>query len=130
MQALEYKKPNGLTIISVDSIDRLVELPKEDKSGSTDKKITETPKTDKKSETTETEEKPLSVKFIKDLAGEKLSIRGYSTNPADISQFIYDLSKLQFITDLELKAIEEKIINGTEHINVFEAILTVGGVEN
>jgi hypothetical protein len=133
MQALEYKKPSGLTIISVDSMDRLVELPKEGGTDSKENKATETPKTNKKSETTETvktEEKPLSVKFLKDLAGEKLSIRGYSTNPADISQFIYDLSTLEFITDLELKAIEEKIVNGTEHINVFEAIITVGGVEN
>jgi hypothetical protein len=132
MQALEYNKPYGLTIISVDSMDRLVDFPKEGVPDSNANKATETPKTDKKVEPTQgkTEEKPLSVKFIKDLAGEKLSIRGYSNNPADISQFIYDLSKLEFIADLELKAIEEKMINGTEHINVFEAILTLGGVSN
>jgi hypothetical protein len=134
MQALEYNKPYGLTIISVDSMDRLVESAQEDVTDSEGKKATETPKPDKKAEPTqekiEQEEKPLSVKFIKDLAGEKLSIRGYSSNPADISQFIYDLSKLEFIADLELKAIEEKMINGTEHINVFEAVLTLGGVSN
>ena len=63
---------------------------------------------------------------IKDLAGEKVSIRGYSTNPKDISMFLYNLSKLPCIAKVELKAIEENTMGG-ERINLFEAILTLGG---
>ena len=113
MKFLEENKPYGLTLLSVDSLDRLVQ--KEETSGKE-----ETP--------VEPEVAELEVKAdaIKDLAGEKVSIRGYSTNPKDISMFLYNLSKLPCIAKVELKAIEENTMGG-ERINLFEAILTLGG---
>lgn len=129
MKTLELNKPYGLTIISVDSMDRLIQLVK--KEGETAKSTT-TPDTKAETSkiTTLPEEELPKIKYVKDLAGEKLSIRGYSSSPAEISQFIFDLSKQSYITDLELKAIEQKVINGTDTINVFEVVLTVGGVKN
>lgn len=129
MQVLEYQKPYGLTIISVDSIDMLVN--KMEAAG--EKPLEETKKdgiTGNPEQTPTPIPKPPTVEYTKDLSGEKLSIRGYSSNPSDISIFLYDLSKLPYIADLELKAIEENKINGVETINVFEAILTLGGNKN
>jgi len=129
MQVLEYQKPYGLTIISVDSIDRLVN--KMEVAG--EKSLEKTKKDEKTGNPEQTPtptQKPPTVEYTKDLSGEKLSIRGYSSNPNDISIFLYDLSKLPYIEDLELKAIEENKINGIDTINVFEAILTLGGNKN
>ena len=119
MQSVESYKPYGLTLISIDSLDRLAKF--ETGEGKTD-----IPKEAEKQKTQEGEQTtPPAIKYEKDLSGEKLVVRGISQNPSDIASFISSLSKLDYISDLELKAIEEHTINGIDKANVFEAILTI-----
>ena len=133
MQTVENQKPSGLTIISIDSADRLTEQKTETVASTAQGTMTPEPNEKKEAEkeesaetiTAETKEKTeaLSLAYEKDLSGGKLVIRGYSFNPSDIATFINDLSKLPYVADTELKAIEEHTVNGVDTANIFEAIL-------
>ena len=126
MQWIEYQKPYGLTLISIDSADRLAN---DEATSSLTPRATTTPspppremsEASKKESTLEKPQK--TIGYNRDLSGEKLVIRGYSANPSDIALFVANLSKSDYVEDLELKAIEEHTINGTERANIFEAVL-------
>lgn len=149
MDYLEYNKPEGLTIISVESVDRMV-LPekKENEENaassetakqpeSTDEiKDTATNEADKKSEENNDDssniaddkakkEETKSAKYEKDLSGEKIVLRGFAKNTQDISKYIYKLSSMPEISNITLSGIEEQVFNVSEKITIFEAVLEV-----
>lgn len=141
IQTIENQKPQGLKIISIDSVDRLVlaepktddkESEKADASAEqTEKQTDDTaaeadkPQEEKKADKPSKEAAASNVAYEKDLSGNKLSVRGYSTNMSDIASFISALSKLPYVSETEIKAVEEHSVNGTEKANIFEAILTL-----
>ncbi|OQB13486.1 MAG: hypothetical protein BWY15_01783 [Firmicutes bacterium ADurb.Bin193] len=145
IQTLENQKPQGLKIISIDSVDRLIAAePKgddkesektEDSAEQTEKQAekqaddtaaeSDKPQGEKKAEEPGKDAASSNVVYEKDLSGNKLSVRGYSTNMSDIASFISALSRLPYVAETEIKAIEEHSVNGTEKANIFEAILTL-----
>lgn len=145
IQTLENQKPQGLKIISIDSVDRLIASEpksndkesenKENSKEQTEKQAekdaadtdteSEKPQEEKKSEDEQKNSAAPNVVYEKDLSGNKLSVRGYSTNMSDIASFISSLSRLPYVAETEIKAIEEHSVNGTEKANIFEAILTL-----
>lgn len=145
MYDVESKRPSDVFIISVDSEDRLIN------EGVQEKKQTENAEDTKKAEKTdEAEEKPETenadkdtekqadqidekaakpeIKYTEDLSGQRIVIRGYGGKQESISNFIYDIAHLSYISNAEITAIEEhKIENGV--YNIFEITVT-GGVYN
>lgn len=128
MQEIEFQKPYGLTLISIDSANRL-DHEEPVSSPASQSMVTPSPSTKTTPEASRNDsavEKPQkTVTYEHDLSGQKLVVRGYSANPGDIALFINNLSKLDYVENLELKAIEEHTINGTEKANIFEAELTL-----
>lgn len=123
INAVTEQKPEGLTIISIDSADRLISVDKNESTEST--VLPKQQETDKEKELNPTSS-PTAAKQVvyeKDLAGSKLIVRGYSTDSATIASFVSNLSRLFYVADAELKAIEEHTINGTDKANVFEVVL-------
>lgn len=141
IQTLENQKPQGLKIISIDSVDRLIaaepkaddkesektEDSKEQIEKNADDTAAESEKSpeEKKSDDAKNASAASNVTYEKDLSGNKLSVRGYSTNMSDIASFISSLSRLPYVAETEIKAIEEHSVNGTEKANIFEVILTL-----
>lgn len=129
MRMLEADKPEGLTLISVDSADRLVtqtEIQQVEPETAVDPEEKNEPQDESEQEAELNPEAVQAVpelNYVKDLSGEKLVVRGYSPNPAEIAEFISTLSKQAYIANVELKAIEEHPINGLEAANLFEAVL-------
>ncbi len=117
MQAVEQQKPAGLTIISIDSADRLI--PREEQP----EKIPESQSIKETEKETEESAPVKAASYEKDLSGSKLIVRGYSANPSDIASFVNTLSRLFYVSETELKAIEEHTINGYDTVNIFETIL-------
>jgi len=127
MKAVESQKPEGLTLISVDSADRLKEetasvenAASQPKSGKEMKSEVKDPAAKSSDQDVKTE-----ITYQKDLSGEKLIVRGYSTNPSDVAAFLYNISQLPYISAVELKAIEEHTVNGTQTANIFEVVLSL-----
>ena len=134
IQTLENQKPR-------DSVDRLIaaepkpddkesektEDSKEQTEKNTDDTAAESEKSPegKKSEDAKNASAPSNVTYEKDLSGNKLSVRGYSTNMLDVASFISSLSRLPYVAETEIKAIEEHSVNGTKKANIFEVILTL-----
>ena len=150
MYDLEIYRPETVTIISIDTPDRLVNegvhdeneekaSEKNDNKKSDDKKKEEAKDSkekkddkDKKEEsdkaedeTENKEEDDGKIKYVSDLTGQELVIRGYGSNQNDISQFIYNLSKLSYIASAKITAIEEHTIEDGVY-NIFE-ITVLGG---
>lgn len=124
MDYLERCKPNGLTVISIDSLDRMSITNEESIEAAlpdTESKQTEATK---ETEVIKQEEMKASG-YEKDLSGERLVLRGLADNTQDISTYIYKLSQAPMIVNIELSGIEEQVFNQTKHINIFEAILEV-----
>ena len=130
MNDLENIRPDSVNIISVDTPDRLInegvsdedkekENEKEEKS---EKEVTE-------NEETEATEKPFAtpeIKYTGDLRGMEMVIRGFGKRQDDISAFIFELSKLSYITDAKITAIEEhEMLDGQEY-NIFEIVVKGG----
>lgn len=135
MYDLEAYRPKDVYIISVDSIERLInEGVREEEE---DKKLSEKEKEedkdkDKKEDTenleNETDEKELipKIEYTEDLSGREIIIRGFGKTQESISEFIYEITHLSYISNAEITAIEEhKIENGI--YNIFEIKVT-GGV--
>ena len=141
MWDMETNRPDGVSIISVDSPDRLINEGEnkepeqtepakegEDNSGENTGQAEE-----KDNENIEEEQTPEGtpepimgeIAYSSDLAGQELTIRGYGKNQDDISKFIYALSNLSYITSVKITAIEEHPMpEGT--YNIFE-IKIMGG---
>lgn len=127
MNDLENIRPDSVNIISVDTPDRLInegvsEDEKEETKDETENEVTE-------AEETEETEKPFAnpqIKYTGDLKGMEMVIRGFGKRQDDISAFIFELSKLSYITDAKITAIEEhEMLDGQEY-NIFEIVVKGG----
>ncbi len=142
MRDMESNRPDGVSVISVDSQDRLVnegennepkqaKLGKEGKGSSKKQNGQAEAKENEntgKEQTPEELTEPLMEKitYSSDLAGQELTIRGYGKNQDDISKFIYALSNLPYISSVKITAIEEHPMPAGTY-NIFE-IKIIGGV--
>ena len=131
MYDVEAHRPADVSIISVDSSERLINEgvsdEKEDKEEKSKEKDDEKEKKEEKDaeEGEETEITP-KIEYNEDLSGRVIVIRGFGKNQESISKFIYDITHLPYLTNAEITAIEEhKIEDGT--YNIFEVKVT-GGV--
>lgn len=125
MYDLEACRPADLFIISVDSADRLVNEGANEKTdeteenkGSAEENGEEQPETDKLPE----------IAYKHDLAGEEITIRGYSANQESLSNFIYDITHFSYIGSARITGIEEHKIEDGKY-NIFEIVVT-GGAYN
>ena len=124
MNFLEQSKPNGLTVISVDSLDRMSVI--EDDIVETASPDMEFEQTDESEETEAPKQEELkTASYEKDLSGERLVLRGLADNTQTISAYVYKLSQAPMIANIELSGIEEQAFNQTKQIIIFEAILEV-----
>jgi len=123
VQDLELYRPFGVCLLSVDSTDRLIN------KGASEKETGQKQQTAEEKPQGEKEEKAEvnlpKVEYIKDLSGEKLIIRGYSSSQEAVSKFIYDVSHLSYITNSQITAIEQHNMDGNP-VNFFEFIVTGG----
>ena len=141
MRDMETNRPDGVSIISVDSPDRLInegenkepEQTEPAKEGEDNSGENTGQGEEKDNENIEEEQTPEGtpepvmgkIAYSSDLAGQELTIRGYGKNQDDISKFIYALSNLSYITSVKITAIEEHPMpEGT--YNIFE-IKIIGG---
>ena len=127
---LEYYRPSGVSIISVDTKDRLAgNVKSEEKKGKDDKddkKTKDSKIEDENGNAGDNTELGGRIGYVSDLAGQEIVIRGFGSNQDDISGFIYNITQLSYITNAKITGIEEhKFIDG--NYNVFE-ITVVGGV--
>lgn len=129
MRDIELYRPYTVSILSVDSRDRLVnEGTAKNLEPSDEPEIIEENAMNTESNTDNGDTpKPAEARltYIKDLAGEEIVIRGYGQNSEDISKFIYDISRLDYITSANITAIEQHTLNGSAE-NIFE-ITVIGG---
>ena len=139
MYDLEAHRPSDVYIISVDSGERLinegVQEEDTDKKKSTSEKNSNQEKSDAKTEKeaedkendeVEATETVPRIEYTEDLSGREMVIRGFGKNQESISAFIYDITHLPYISNVDITAIEEhKIEDGI--YNIFEIKVT-GGV--
>ena len=128
MNDTEKCRPESVNIISIDTPDRLIN------EGVVEESENENDNTQEKEESVKPADENLSeeeeiqegkIEYLTDLTGQVLTVRGFGDTQEDISKFIYDLSKLSYITSADITAIEEhRIEDGT--YNIFE-ITVVGG---
>lgn len=116
LQTVENEKPQGLTILSIDSAERLIQA-------MTAKQTEDTENTEPTEEAEGQQVQLPELTYEKDLSGSKLVVRGYSGDPAEVASFVDSLSKLPYVASTELKAIEEHPVSETEKANIFELIL-------
>lgn len=125
MEFLLSCKPKGLTIISVDSMDRMIDIEEKNVEPNVSSD-TETIQSEELQKTEMPEQEILkNVIYDKDLSGEQLVLRGLAKSTQDISAYIYKLSQAKMISNIELSGIEEQIFNQSEKVTIFEAILEV-----
>lgn len=136
---LEAMRPEDVFIISVDSLDRLInegaqdeqkqerEQPADNQEEGEQQEKSDDAKDKQAGEDTVEEENHTSpeIGYKEDLAGREIVIRGYGKNQKSISQYLYDITHLSYIGSSKITAVEEhKMENGT--YNLFEMIVTGG----
>ena len=131
MSDLEDNRPDGVFIISIDTPDRLVNEGKQEDEEK-EEESTERPDKEKDAEGEKSEnrenETEITKEYVRDICEQTITVRGYGENQDDISNFIYALSKLPYISHTKITAIEEhKIEDGI--YNIFEVKLQ-GGRKN
>ena len=122
LQTVENQKPPGLTIISIDSADRLAKAMTAEQQPEPDAKPRQTAQP---TQTPQPQGQIREIQYENDMSGNKLVVRGYSADPAEVAAFIDALSKLPYVETAELKAIEEHPVNEYQKANVFELILSL-----
>lgn len=129
MHDVELYKPNTVSIISIDSRDRLTNegVAETDKTLSKDEATKEQKEKTKENQENEPakETSPTKLEYAKDLSGGEIVIRGYGQNSQDISTFIYNISKLNYIASVKITAIEQHTLDDKEE-SIFE-ITVIGG---
>lgn len=119
MNELDYLCPATVQIISIDTRDRLINEGRVDEEETEDSNEKNTEQEEEQDE--DTPEEP----ELSDLYGQEIVIRGFGKNQDDISRFVYGLSNLSYIKDLDVTGIEEhKIEDGI--YDIFE-IIVIGG---
>lgn len=129
MNDLENIRPESVYIISVDTPDRLInEGKKEEEEEKKEEKQEESNETDtEKDKLVEIEDlvKP-EIKYVDDLTGKDIVIRGYGKKQDDISAFIFELSKIPYINSAKITAIEEHDMLDGQKYNIFEIVVQGG----
>lgn len=129
MHDIELYKTNTVSIISIDSRDRLINegAVETEKSPSNDSDTKEKKEQSEEGQAKEPagETNTIKPEYVKDLSGAEIVIRGYGQNSEDISKFIYNISRLNYITSAKITAIEQHILND-EAESIFE-ITVIGG---
>ena len=132
MHDMENVRSESVYIISVDTPDRLIDEGDNEEEGNNKEENNVENTEDKDSEKSEEEltqtEEP-KIEYTGDLSARNIVIRGYGQNQRDISSFIYELSKLSYIKDAKVSAIEEHKMADGNMYNIFEIIVT-GGADN
>lgn len=132
MYDLEACRPSDVYIISVDSSERLInegvqEEKKDDsKEDTAVEKETENTDKEKTDEKTDEKVKEPKIEYTEDLSGREIVIRGFGNNQDSISEFIYDVTHLTYLSNATITAIEEHEIEDGIY-NIFEIKVT-GGV--
>ncbi len=128
MNDLETNRPDTVTIISVDTDDRLV-----NEGAREEKDTSEKADKDKKAENNKTEEEQKEadivvpeIKYESDIAGKTITIRGYGKESDDITKFIYKISNFPYVRDVAITGIEEHKMLEKKTNNIFEIKLTGG----
>ena len=129
MNDVENIRPESVYIISVDTPDRLInEGKKEEEEEKKEEKQEESKETDtEKDKLVEIEDlvKP-EIKYVDDLTGKDIVIRGYGKKQDDISAFIFELSKIPYINSAKITAIEEHDMLDGQKYNIFEIVVQGG----
>lgn len=122
MNNLEDIRPESVHIISIDTPDRLVNegLKAEEDEQEQEEII-------KENENEKQETVGGIIEYTDDLAGKNIVIRGYGKKQDEISVFIYELSRLPYVSSADITAIEEHKMNDGETYNIFEVVV-IGGV--
>ena len=131
MNDVENIRPESVYIISVDTPDRLINEGKKEEEKPEETK--EPVKEDSKDSETEKDGlveiedliKP-EIKYVDDLVGKDIIIRGYGRKQEDISAFIYELSKIPYINNAKITAIEEHSMLDGNKYNIFEIVVQGG----
>lgn len=120
MHDILLHKPNTVSIISIDSKDRLMEIVE----------VAETPadEIEDQSEEEMVSKVTPTPSNISDLSGEEIIIRGHGKNSEDISRFIYQISRLDYIASADITAIEQHLLNNEDE-SIFEITLIGGEIE-
>lgn len=132
MHDMENVRSESVYIISVDTPDRLIDEGDNEEEGKNkdDNNVENTEDKDsEKSEEELTQTEEPKIEYTGDLSERNIVIRGYGQNQRDISSFIYKLSKLSYIKDAKVSAIEEHKMADGNMYNIFEIIVT-GGADN
>ena len=132
MYKLNAIKPDSVTIISLDSPDRLKNVEDETKS--------ETDNTEENTEngtqvigeaglespspTPEPTPTAEPMKYTADLKGTNVILRGKGFNEESVVKFIYDISNIDCVNDLQLNAIEERVEDDVK-IKIFEVVINL-----
>lgn len=138
MYDLEVYRPSDVYLISVDSVERLINEGVQD-AAEDEKKTSEKDKekdkeavkekekaSEKIEEQTDEQEFVPKIEYTEDLSGREIIIRGFGKKQESISKYIYEITHLSYLSNAEITAIEEhKIENGI--YNIFEVKVT-GGV--
>lgn len=139
MKAIYQYKPASVTIISLDSQDRLV-MPKEDekegsakssedsrsdakKAADANKEATSGSKGDGTKEDTETPKNIEDLIDMHPLTDKYIVLRGFSTSTDDIANYVYKISYLDCVSDIQLTSIEERQDNKGNTTKVFELVI-------
>lgn len=129
MHDLENIRPDSVSIISIDTSDRLInegEYDKNEKENSDNSESTDNKKDEADAEENVAAEEEPKIEYSGDLSGRNIVIRGYGQRQKDISSFIYELSRFSYIKDAKVSAIEEHKMADGDMYNIFE-IIVVGG---
>lgn len=124
MNELETIRPENVYIISVDTPDRLIN--EGNKSDKTKENETEEKSDDGLERIKDVEPVSPEIKYVDDLTGKEIVIRGYSKKQDEISTFIFGLSTLSYITDAKITAIEEHVMLDGQEYNIFEIVVKGG----
>ena len=136
MNNLEDIRPESVYIISVDTTDRLInegehEDEKEDKNSAKDGKSEKEDKSTETVEETKETDVQAEIKYVDDLTGKDIVIRGFGKKQNDISSFIYGLAELAYINNAKITAIEEHEMLDGQKYNIFEIVVQGGeNIEN
>lgn len=130
MRDIELYRPITVSILSVDSRDRLVNQGENaepsDKTKAEEETDTAAEVKTEEADTPKPDE--VNIEYTKDLAGEEIVIRGYGQNSEDISRFIYDISRLGYIVSAKITAIEQHTLNNAAE-SIFEITVIGGAVQ-
>ncbi|MDD6482949.1 MAG: hypothetical protein PUF72_00005, partial [Clostridiales bacterium] len=123
-------KPANVTILSVDSADVIeytAGLQKQEEDATKKKKSDDTDKNENSEENTE-EKQIFSVSkpgYKDDIVNKRIILRGYSQDQTAISEYVYNMSRLNSVKSVEIAGVEEKMMLNVGKQCVFEMFMDI-----